>query len=192
VNEPASTGAMQEDRGKTLVVFCKTARLPGFARSLPRITIRVLGATPELGKPFGIALELFRTSVSVGRSDRGIILRSDGSGAFGGGTYDIIGPTGTSLGYKTVAAKAGDSVVLFAVGLGPTNPPVAPGAAYTGSAATTNKVNVLINNVSVAPGFFGETSAGLYQLNLTIPPGLGTGDVPFRRLSAACGPRQDR
>jgi len=105
----------------------------------------------------------------------GIILRSDASGAFGGGTYVIIGPTGTSLGYQPVAAKAGDSVVIFAVGFGPTKTAVPPGAPYTGSAATTNTVNVLINNVSVTPACSGETSAGLYQLNLTIPPGLGVG-----------------
>jgi uncharacterized protein (TIGR03437 family) len=112
----------------------------------------------------------------------GIIVKSDGSGAFGGGTYDIVGPTGTSLGYQTVAAKAGDSVVLFAVGLGPTKTDVPPGAPFTGSAATTNIVNVLINNVSVTPAFSGETSAGLYQLNLTIPPGLGSGDVPLQAI----------
>jgi len=39
----------------------------------------------------------------------GVIVRPDGS-------YDILGPTGTSLGYPTVAAKAGDSVDLFGGG----------------------------------------------------------------------------
>jgi uncharacterized protein (TIGR03437 family) len=52
----------------------------------------------------------------------GIILRSNGSGAYGGGTYDILGPTGNSLGYATVAAKAGDTLELFGTGFGPTNP----------------------------------------------------------------------
>jgi uncharacterized protein (TIGR03437 family) len=107
----------------------------------------------------------------------GIILRSNGSGAYGGGTYDIIGPTGSSLGYTTVAAKAGDSVVRFAVGLGPTNPAVPAGNAYSSAAPTTNPVNVLINNVSVTPAFAGLSGAGLYQINLTVPAGLGTGDV---------------
>jgi uncharacterized protein (TIGR03437 family) len=110
----------------------------------------------------------------------GIILRSNGSGAYGGGTYDIIGPTGSPLGYATVAAKAGDTVELFGVGFGPTNPPVPVGAIFSGAAATTNPVTLSINNVSVAPFFAGESSAGLYQLNVTIPPGLGTGDVPLQ------------
>ena len=37
-----------------------------------------------------------------------------------------------------------------------------------------------INNTSVTPFFAGESSAGLYQLNVVIPSGLGTGDVPLQ------------
>ena len=109
----------------------------------------------------------------------GIIIRTNGSGAYGGGTYDIIGPTGSSLGYATVAAKAGDTVELFGVGFGPTTPPVPPGAAFSGAATTNFPVTLSINSVNVTPFFAGETSAGLYQLNVTIPSGLGTGDVPL-------------
>ena len=109
----------------------------------------------------------------------GIILRSDGSGAYGGGSYDILGPTGNSLGYATVAAKAGDVVELFGVGFGPTTPPVPAGQAFSGSAPTTNSVNLLINNQNVTPGFAGLSDSGLYQINLTVPAGLGTGDVPL-------------
>ena len=111
----------------------------------------------------------------------GIILRSDGSGAYGGGTYDIIGPTGTSLGYKTVAAKAGDAIELFGVGFGPTNPTVTAGKPYSGAAATTNAVQLLINNKPVTPDFSGITAAGLYQFNIdSLPAGLGSGDVSLK------------
>jgi uncharacterized protein (TIGR03437 family) len=110
----------------------------------------------------------------------GIILRPDGSGAYGGGAYDILGPTGNSLGYPTVAAQAGDTVELFGVGFGPTNPAVPAGQAFAGAAPTTNKVNVYINNVVVKTEFVGLSSAGLYQINLIVPPGLGQGDVPLQ------------
>jgi uncharacterized protein (TIGR03437 family) len=107
----------------------------------------------------------------------GIILRSNGKGAYGGGTYDIIGPGGTSLGYPTVAAKAGDIVELFGTGFGPTNPVVLAGQTFSGAAPTTNPVTLKIDNVSVTPSFVGLSGAGLYQLNLPVPSGLGTGDV---------------
>ncbi len=117
----------------------------------------------------------------------GIILRPDGSGTYGSGvnSYDIVGPKGTSLGYKTVPAKAGDSVVLFGVGFGPTNPTVPAGKTFAGAATTTNQVQLSINSKSVTPAFAGLTSAGLYQFNLTVPAGFGTGDVPLSAVVSA-------
>ena len=113
----------------------------------------------------------------------GIILRTDESGAYGGGTYDIIGPTGTSLGYPTVAAKAGDSIVIFGVGFGATSPVVLSGQAYSGAAATTNPVTFLIDNQPVNPSFSGLSSAGLYQFNLAVPPGLaGPAAYPLQAM----------
>ena len=113
----------------------------------------------------------------------GIILRSNGSGAYGNGAYDIIGPTGNSLGYPTVAAKAGDNIVLFAVGMAPTT----AGPAWEGSAAMDgNGADVLINNVEVlsdatpvSQNGLALTGSGLFQISLTLPSGLGTGDVPI-------------
>jgi uncharacterized protein (TIGR03437 family) len=118
----------------------------------------------------------------------GIILRSDGSGAYDNGLYDIIGPSGTTFGYPhaAVAAKAGDTVVLFGVGFGPTNPPVPPGQPYSGSALAVNPVGLSINNEPV-PCSAGMGSAGLYQINLTIPTGLGTGDLPVIATAGATG-----
>jgi uncharacterized protein (TIGR03437 family) len=110
----------------------------------------------------------------------GIILRSDGSGAYGGGAYDILGPTGNSLGYATVAAKPGDTVELYGSGFGPTNPSVSPGKVFTGAAPTTNPVTLHINKVSVTPTFAGLSGAGLYQINLTVPSNLGTGEVSLQ------------
>jgi uncharacterized protein (TIGR03437 family) len=112
----------------------------------------------------------------------GIILRANGKGAYGGGTYDIIGPTGTSLGYATVAAKAGDIVSLFGNGFGPTIPAVPSGQPFSAAAATTNPVTLRINNVTVTPTFAGLSGPGLYQINLTIPAGLGDGDVSLQAM----------
>ena len=110
----------------------------------------------------------------------GIILRSDHSGAFGGGTYDILGPTGSSLGFPTVAAQVGDTIELYAVGFGPTTPTVLAGKAFSGAAPTNEPLSLYINNVFVKPTFVGLSSAGLYQINLIVPAGVGQGDVPIQ------------
>ncbi len=112
----------------------------------------------------------------------GIILRADGRGAFGGGSYDVLGPAGNSLGYPTVPAKAGQNVVLFALGLGPTSPTVAAGQPFSGNAPINNTLNLYVNNIPVKTTYAGVSGAGLYQINLRIPYGLGTGDLPLRAL----------
>jgi uncharacterized protein (TIGR03437 family) len=145
--------------------------------SVPVVVTTAAGAAKSTVTLASVSPQFFSLD---GKHVAGIILRSNGSGANGGGTYDIIGPTGTSLGYQTVAAKAGDSVALFGTGFGPTNPPVAPGQAFSGAAPTANSVTLRINNVSVTPTFAGLSGAGLYQINLTIPAGLGTGDVSLQ------------
>jgi len=113
----------------------------------------------------------------------GIILRSNHSGAYGGGTYDILGPTGDVLGYSTVAAQPGDTVELYGVGFGPTTPAVPAGKAFSGSAPVDDGVTVYINNVGVKPTFVGISSAGLYQINLVVPSGLGDGEVPIMAMA---------
>jgi uncharacterized protein (TIGR03437 family) len=147
-------------------------------------TVAVVVNTPTGSATSTVTLGQFGPSFSLLDSTHvaGIIIRSDGSGAYGGGTYDIIGPTGSSLGYPTVAAKAGDTVELFGVGFGATNPPVPAGQPYSGAAATVNPVTIIVDGMSLTPAFAGETGAGLFQINLTIPAGLGTGDVPLEGL----------
>jgi len=144
-------------------------------------TVPVVVTTPSGSATSTVTLAPFAPSFSLldAKHVTGIIPRSDGSGAYGGGTYDIIGPTGISLGYPTVAAKSGEVVELFGVGFGPTSPVVLAGKIFSGAAATTSAVGLLINHVSVAPFFAGLSSAGLYQINFTVPGGLGTGDVPL-------------
>jgi uncharacterized protein (TIGR03437 family) len=144
-------------------------------------TVPVVVTTSAGSVTASVTLAQFAPSFSLLDSTHvaGIILRSNGSGAYGGGAYDILGPTGSSLGYSTVAARAGDTVALFAVGLGPTTPMVPSGQSYSGAAATTHSVSLTINGKVVTPAFAGLTGAGLYQINLTVPAGLGSGDVPL-------------
>jgi uncharacterized protein (TIGR03437 family) len=144
-------------------------------------TVPVVVTTGGGNATSSVTLSQFAPSFSLLDSKHvaGIIIRSDGSGAYGGGTYDIIGPTGNSLGYATVAAKAGDSIELYGVGFGPTDPAFPSGQAVPAGVSGTaiNPIHLLIGGISLTPGFAGITEAGLFQFNLTLPAGLGTGDV---------------
>jgi uncharacterized protein (TIGR03437 family) len=116
----------------------------------------------------------------------GIIVRNDGSGTQGGGTYDFIGPGGNAFTFTTVPVKPGDVLELFGVGFGPTDPAIPAGMVVPpgqfGTIKKENPVTILINGIAVTPSFVGITEAGTFQINLTIPPGVGTGDLTLVAL----------
>jgi uncharacterized protein (TIGR03437 family) len=95
-------------------------------------------------------------------------------------------PDGSWPGVATHPAKAGDTLTLWAIGLGSTSPIVATGKAAPSSeplarVATTPTVNFGggIGGTIVNPLFAGLTPgfAGLYQVNVTIPPDVPRGLV---------------
>jgi uncharacterized protein (TIGR03437 family) len=148
-------------------------------------TIPVVVDTPNGSATSTVTLGPFAPALSLlgdAKHAAGIIFRTDGSGTYGGGVYDIIGPNGSSLGFKTVAAKAGDFVELFGVGFGPTTPGVPAGHAFSGAAQTNSNVTLMINNVAMTVQFQGLSGAGLYQFNFVLPAGLGTGDVAVQAI----------
>ncbi len=61
---------------------------------------------------------------------------------------------------------------------------VPAGQSFSGASPATSTIQILINGVNVTPSFAGISRAGLFQFNLTIPAGLGTGDVA---LTASVG-----
>jgi len=94
-------------------------------------------------------------------------------------------PTGLFPGVNTHPAQAGDTLTMYAIGLGATNPGVTAGAPAPSSEplsrlTSTPTVNFYLNGavaVSAQPLFAGltPTYAGLYQVNVTIPPNAPKG-----------------
>jgi len=96
------------------------------------------------------------------------IVTPDGSGAYGGGTYDLAGPVG-QFSFRTRPARPGENLSLFGVGFGPTNPGVPAGKIFSGAAPTANPVQVTIGGLPAVVTFSGMVGAGLYQLNVIVP-----------------------
>jgi uncharacterized protein (TIGR03437 family) len=105
------------------------------------------------------------------------IATPSGAGAYGDGTYDLVGPSG-AFSFNTRPVNPGETLVLFGVGFGPTSPPVLAGRVFYGAAATTNRVSITIGGVNANVAFSGITEAGLYQINVTIP-NAPSGDQPL-------------
>jgi uncharacterized protein (TIGR03437 family) len=107
----------------------------------------------------------------VGVGAYGAIVNQDGS---------LPMPTGSFPGVNTHPAQAGDTLTIYAIGLGDTIPGVvagnpAPSSEPLSRLVGTPTVNFYLDGqiaVSVQPLFAGltPTYAGLYQVNVTIPP----------------------
>ncbi|MCC6588995.1 MAG: right-handed parallel beta-helix repeat-containing protein [Bryobacterales bacterium] len=86
-----------------------------------------------------------------------------------------------SLVTPSKGARAGDYVLLFATGLGTTATPPPIGlpldAAYP--VVDLSAVKVLIGGVDTPVLYAGMTYAGLFQINIQIPPGVRAGDQPL-------------
>ncbi|HYA16757.1 MAG TPA: IPT/TIG domain-containing protein, partial [Bryobacteraceae bacterium] len=147
-------------------------------------TVPVVVATPAGSTTVTVTLSEFAPAFSlIGQQDAvphfvsGIILRPNGTGAYGNGSYDILGPGVKSFGFPNTPAEAGDSVEIYGVGFGPTTPAVPAGQVFSGAAPLNNPVTLYINGVVVPTTFAGLSSAGVVQINFTVPPGLGEGSV---------------
>jgi len=113
-----------------------------------------------------------------GRHVAAEIATPNGTGAYGGGIYDLVGPSGT-FSFNTRPVKAGEILILYGVGFGPTNPPVPAGKIFSGAAPTNGPVTVTIGGIIANVAFAGITSAGLYQINVTVP-NAPSGDQPLQ------------
>jgi uncharacterized protein (TIGR03437 family) len=107
----------------------------------------------------------------------GIIPTPNGAGAYGGGTYDLLGPVG-AFSFPTRPVKPGETLVLYGTGFGPTNPPVFAGSNFSGAATALDAISISIGGLSAKVLFFGVVSPGVFQINLVVP-NAGSGNQPL-------------
>jgi len=130
-------------------------------------------------------------SVNVAeRAPRLLLIGTTGYGAIqNAANYSLPMPTGAIPGVSTHPAHPGDTLILYAIGLGPTSPAVDTGAPAPSAEPFARLTTV--PDVSFGVGLFGAkvqpvfagltpTFAGLYQLNVTVPSDTPTGTVNVR------------
>jgi len=115
---------------------------------------------------------IFSTQFGVGQA---IAINADGS---------LAAPAGAFPGLATHPAKAGDTVIILATGLGPVSSTPNNGAASSDALRTTvTTPTVLIGGVSARVDFSGLSPqfVGVNQLNVVVPAGVTAGNaVPLQ------------
>ncbi|MDP8982596.1 MAG: TIGR03118 family protein [Acidobacteriota bacterium] len=111
-------------------------------------------------RPFAPAFFVFQNSKYV------IATHADGT---------LIGPA-TPLPHLTTPAHAGETIVVYGTGFGPTNPP-SDGLVLAAPVPAATQPVVMVGGSPAQVKFAGLTSAGLYQLNIQLPDALPPGDA---------------
>jgi uncharacterized protein (TIGR03118 family) len=93
------------------------------------------------------------------------------------------GPPSYVSGVTSTPFTAGEIIILYGTGFGPTNPPVPKGQLITTAAPLATTPAVTIGGLAAQVQFAGVSEAGLYQFNVVVPTGLTPGttaniDVP--------------
>ena len=150
------------------------------AGSQPVVVTNSLGTSA----PFSATVDSFGPAFFGWPNNQVVATRQDFSWAVKNGTF---------AGTTTVAAKPGDTIILWGTGFGPTDPPAGQGeetpsnATYptaTLPAVEINNVSATVYGAALAPGF-----AGLYQVAIQVPASLGNGDWPVvATMSGASSP----
>jgi uncharacterized protein (TIGR03437 family) len=86
-----------------------------------------------------------------------------------------IGPTSLYPGLS-VPAKAGDVILLFSTGFGPTTTTVNFGQILGGQFPTANTVTCTIGGLNATVQYAALVASGEYQMNILVPAGLPPGD----------------
>jgi len=93
--------------------------------------------------------------------------------------------TGQYLGNVTVdrrvarAVKPGDTIDLYAIGLGPTTPTFPTDIFFSDSYAVSSTFQVVLGPSRIAPVFAQLIGPGLYQVRITVPLDMPAGDQPI-------------
>lgn len=126
--------------------------------------------TIQIRNPAGISTAVPLTV----NASAGQLFTSDGKSVLG--THANGGLVGT-----TSPAAPGETIAIFGTGLGATSPALIPGQVPTAAAslATLPKVTIGGATATVSAAVVVPGSAGVYQVNVQVPPDAANGDLPL-------------
>ncbi|HEY2012763.1 MAG TPA: hypothetical protein VGH38_04645 [Bryobacteraceae bacterium] len=78
------------------------------------------------------------------------------------------------------AVRPGDTIDLYAIGLGPTTPAFTTDSYFAGSRPVAAPFTVVLGPATITPAFAALTATGLYQVRIAIPADMPAGDQPIR------------
>jgi len=134
-----------------------------------------VGPVPvQLSTPNGVTQ--IATAMEAPASPSFLVLDAAGHVAARHADFSPAGPASLSVpGFTFTPVKPGEVVLLYAVGLGQTSPPITDQSRGSGSLPTLPAIS--IGAVPATVQAAGISGPGLYQFNVVVPPGAQDGDL---------------
>jgi uncharacterized protein (TIGR03437 family) len=160
------------------VYFLSSGQLNVLAPDVPAGPINVTVTTPGgTSANFATTASVYDPAFFLWPGNQAVATRTD---------YSFAVKPGTFAGATTVAAKPGETLILWATGFGPTTPAAPGGAAVPSDQtyATATLPSVSIGNIpaTVAGAALASGSAGLYQIAIQVPGSLTDGNWPIQAM----------
>jgi uncharacterized protein (TIGR03437 family) len=89
--------------------------------------------------------------------------------------YSLLGAPSVIAG--ATPAQPGETILMYGTGFGPATPAVPTASLVTTPEPLANTVTIAIGGVQAVVEFAGLVESGLYQLNVTVPSSLSSGDA---------------
>jgi len=112
------------------------------------------------------------------------IFKNNYAAALHSDNVSIVGPTNLFPGSST-PTKPGETIVLFGTGFGQTNPSIPNGTLVTTASPLPVTPIVTFAGIGAQVTFSGLTAAGLYQINVIVPPTVEDGDLEVQAIMGA-------
>ena len=80
---------------------------------------------------------------------------------------------------ESVPAAPGEEIALYGTGFGTTSPAITDGGIVTAPLAVATTPTVTIGGAPAQVVYAGLISAGVYQINVIVPPSTANGDMPI-------------
>ena len=158
------------------VYFISSGQLNVLAPDVPAGPITVIVTTPSgTSANFATTASVYDPAFFLWPDNQAVATRTD---------YSFAARPGTFAGVTTVAAKPGETIILWATGFGPTTPAAPGGFAVpsnqTYATATLPSINIGNIPATVDGAALASGSAGLYQIAVKVPGSLTDGDWPIQ------------
>ena len=158
------------------VYFISPGQLNVLAPDVPAGPITVTVTTPGgTSANFATTASVYDPAFFLWPGNQAVATRTD---------YSFAAKPGTFAGATTVAAKPGETIILWATGFGPTTPAAPGGVAVpsdqTYATATLPSINIGNIPATVDGAALASGSAGLYQIAVKVPASLTDGDWPVQ------------